>query len=77
MVGGEGPARARNSNLNEDLGKVSYVFSDKTGTLTSNDMQLRMISIKDRSFGREQFRLVTSPALRINFCQVFLIDSID
>lgn len=50
-------ARCRNSNLNEDLGKIEYVFSDKTGTLTSNEMQLRQISIKGQVFGSAGFRL--------------------
>lgn len=50
-------AICRNSNLNEDLGKVEYIFSDKTGTLTSNEMQLRQISIKGEIFGDIQFRL--------------------
>lgn len=43
--------KARNTNLNEDLGKIDYIFSDKTGTLTSNEMQLREIAIKGVSLG--------------------------
>lgn len=32
------PMRASNSNLNEDLGKIDFIFSDKTGTFTQNSM---------------------------------------
>lgn len=53
---GEG-ARCRNSNLNEDLGKVDYIFSDKTGTLTSNEMRLRLIAIKGQPLGDLNKRL--------------------
>ena len=35
------PALARTSNLNEDLGQIEYVFSDKTGTLTRNIMEFK------------------------------------
>ena len=55
-------AKARNSNLNEDLGKVEYVFSDKTGTLTSNEMQLREIAIKSLPLGSAEFKYVTPSA---------------
>ncbi|EQC39924.1 hypothetical protein SDRG_02580 [Saprolegnia diclina VS20] len=36
---------ARTSNLNEDLGRVHYIFTDKTGTLTKNEMVLRKLSV--------------------------------
>ncbi|KDD71842.1 hypothetical protein H632_c4305p0, partial [Helicosporidium sp. ATCC 50920] len=56
--------RCRNSGLNEDLGRVEYVFSDKTGTLTSNEMQLRAVAIKGVTFGDPQIRLETERELQ-------------
>lgn len=41
------PALARTSNLNEELGMVQYIFSDKTGTLTCNIMQFKRCSIAE------------------------------
>ncbi|XP_022336878.2 phospholipid-transporting ATPase IF-like isoform X6 [Crassostrea virginica] len=38
--------QANTSDLNEELGQVEYLFTDKTGTMTENDMQFRQCSIK-------------------------------
>ena len=38
-------ALARTSNLNEELGQIKYVFSDKTGTLTRNIMEYKKCSV--------------------------------
>ena len=44
------PAMARTSNLNEELGMVSYVFTDKTGTLTRNVMEFKRCSIAGKLY---------------------------
>ncbi|CAH1434838.1 unnamed protein product [Lactuca virosa] len=37
--------QCRALNINEDLGQIKYVFSDKTGTLTENKMEFKHASI--------------------------------
>lgn len=48
-------AEARTTTLNEELGQVEFVFSDKTGTLTQNIMVFSKCSINGRKYGMELF----------------------
>lgn len=53
------PAECHNSGTCADLGQVQYVLSDKTGTLTKNQMVLQQISIADKVFGFPTMPLTT------------------
>lgn len=44
------PALTNTSDLNEELGQVEFLFTDKTGTLTENLMVFRRCSINGKTY---------------------------
>ena len=45
------PCKVSTSTVNEELGSIQYVLSDKTGTLTKNKMELRAICVGEKIYG--------------------------
>ncbi|KAF9301111.1 hypothetical protein BGZ74_007092, partial [Mortierella antarctica] len=44
------PCMPRSWNLSDDLGQIEYIFSDKTGTLTANQMEFKKCTIQGQVF---------------------------
>lgn len=66
---------AQSSNLNEELGQIHYVFSDKTGTLTCNIMEFKKFSAGSRGYGTGQKPM--APQLsNVNFHDDALLDDL-
>jgi P-type E1-E2 ATPase len=42
----------QSSNLHEELGQIDTVFTDKTGTLTKNEMKLKAFYTNNTEYGK-------------------------
>ena len=62
------PTKVQASNLNEELGQIHYVFSDKTGTVTCNIMEFRKFSLKGVAYGTDRRMEPTEKVQNVDFC---------
>jgi phospholipid-translocating P-type ATPase (flippase) len=53
------PCKVSSFSLNEELGMIEHIFTDKTGTLTCNKMQFKYCSVGDKIYGENSFSTVT------------------
>lgn len=62
----------RSTTIPEELGRISYLLTDKTGTLTQNEMIFKKIHCGTVAFGNDSFDVVaqTIQSLRENATQV-------
>ena len=69
------------SNLNEELGQVSTIFTDKTGTLTQNKMKFKAFTVGTISYGEENIfskeNILFNPENKDKYGDIFDVDFID
>lgn len=58
----------RSTTIPEELGRISYLLTDKTGTLTKNEMVFKKIHLGNVSYGQDSFDDVAAIIQSLNLC---------
>ena len=66
--------RVLNTMIHEELGKIEYIFADKTGTLTSNNMEFKRSSINLMEFSMDSLQEMCKNREKLdNYLQKFFV----
>lgn len=62
-------ASANSTSVNENLGQIKYVFTDKTGTLTKNEMHFKKFYCNGQTYGEVEDDDSAELKRRMSLCQ--------
>ncbi|XP_055302902.1 probable phospholipid-transporting ATPase IIA isoform X2 [Sitodiplosis mosellana] len=66
----------RSTTIPEELGRISYLLTDKTGTLTQNEMVFKKIHLGNISYGHESFDDVAAIIKSLNISEKSQLESV-
>ena len=69
--------KVQSSTLNEELGQIKYIFTDKTGTLTKNQMNFKMMSIGTNVYGSYNTKKLDIDKLNDTYGEITNVDFYD